>query len=236
MFSPQKAAQKANVSRKTIMNAIKSMELKAHRNNENYWVIKPTDLANWMKDREIKGGNTPTYHPTGSITPAHDDVSPVVSPSIPTPEATTNEAEFKLQLAQMELRHTQEKLDNSDKEVARLRTEVSELKEEVREARKETSEAWSMFTTFMKLMGDKPSAPDPSPNLSIDEPPVVAEVTQPEAKPDPFLLLPEYRVDLEETDELNSDNIFIEPASNQVQELELTRFVSILKKINDGKQ
>ena len=68
MFSPQQAAKKANVSRKTIMNNIKSGKLKAHRNNENHWSIRPTDLENWLRERNKNAitppTDTPTYPPT----------------------------------------------------------------------------------------------------------------------------------------------------------------------------
>ena len=68
MFSPQQAAKKANVSRKTIMNNIQSGKLKAHRNNENHWSIRPTDLENWLRERNKNAitppTDTPTYPPT----------------------------------------------------------------------------------------------------------------------------------------------------------------------------
>lgn len=172
MFSPSKAAQKANVSRKTIMNAIKSMDLKAHRNNENHWVIQATDLANWMKKRQKKVDTLPTETPTETITQSSIQVPPSI---------TTPEIEFKLQFTQQELRHTQDKLENSDREVARLRTEVQELKEEVREARKQTSEAWSMFSRLTRFI-DKPE-------------PVSVPVEKP--KLEPFILSPDYRVEPE---------------------------------------
>ena len=174
MFSPAKAAQKANVSRKTIMNAIKSMDLKAHRNNENHWVIHETDLANWMKQRQKKADTVPTGTPTDTIT----QVPTQFPPSSPTPEVG-----FQLQLTQQELRHTQDKLENSDREVSRLRSEVQELKEEVREARKQTSEAWSMFSRMTKFL-EKPE-------------PVSVPTEKP--KVEPFILSPEYRVKPEVT-------------------------------------
>src|SRR6056300_994102 len=129
MFSPKSAASRANVSRKTIMNAIKSMRLKAHRNNKNYWVIHQADLEDWMRER-VKTGQK-------SFTPTKRRTCANISP----PSPTLN-VDFELKLTQQELRHTQEKLENSDKEVARLRKEVQELKDEVHEARKQTMESW----------------------------------------------------------------------------------------------
>lgn len=201
MFSPSKAAQKANVSRKTIMNAIKSMDLKAHRNNENHWVIQATDLANWMKQRQKKADTIPTGDPTGTIT----QIPTQVPPSIPTPEM-----EFQLQLTQQELKHTQDKLENSDREVARLRSEVQELKEEVRESRKQTSEAWSMFSRLTKFL-DKPepvSIPAEKPKAETSVP--VPTVSEERPKLEPLLLTPDLRVDVEEPApvEAKPENIF----------------------------
>ena len=133
MFSPKSAASRANVSRKTIMNAIKSMRLKAHRNNKNYWVIHQADLEDWMRERVKTGQKSFTHTKRRTCT----NISP--------PSPTLN-VDFELKFTQQELRHTQEKLENSDKEVARLRKEVQELKDEVHEARKQTMESWSIIT------------------------------------------------------------------------------------------
>ena len=47
-MSPAQAAQVANVSRWTIMRAIKSADLQAFRNNKNQWRIKSDDLNAWL--------------------------------------------------------------------------------------------------------------------------------------------------------------------------------------------
>jgi len=47
-LSPAQAAQVANVSRWTIMRAIKSADLQAFRNNKNQWRIKSDDLNAWL--------------------------------------------------------------------------------------------------------------------------------------------------------------------------------------------
>lgn len=193
MFSPAKAAQKANVSRKTIMNAIKSMDLKAHRNNENHWIIHEADLAKWMKQRQKKADTVPTGTPTDTIT----QVPTQIPPSSPTPEVG-----FQLQLTQQELRHTQDKLENSDREVSRLRSEVQELKEEVREARKQTSEAWSMFSRMTKFL-EKPE-------------PVSVPTEKP--KVEPFILSPEYRVKPEVTHTRSDFMNVLEKAKNLTEE------------------
>jgi len=47
-MSPAQAAQVANVSRWTIMRAIKSQDLQAFRDNKNQWRIKSHDLNVWL--------------------------------------------------------------------------------------------------------------------------------------------------------------------------------------------
>lgn len=51
MLSPQKSAERAGVSRKTVMDQIHSGKLKAARNNLNRWQIAPEDLEAWLSDR-----------------------------------------------------------------------------------------------------------------------------------------------------------------------------------------
>lgn len=46
-MSPAQAAQIAGVSRWSILRAIKSLKLKAKRDNRNGWRIAPDDLADW---------------------------------------------------------------------------------------------------------------------------------------------------------------------------------------------
>lgn len=47
-MSPAQAAHHANVSRRTIMRAIETLELSAQRDNRNRWKITPEALENWM--------------------------------------------------------------------------------------------------------------------------------------------------------------------------------------------
>lgn len=51
MLTPQQAASRAQVSRGTIMNAIKDRHLTARRDNRNRWQIDPADLSKWLSDR-----------------------------------------------------------------------------------------------------------------------------------------------------------------------------------------
>ena len=50
-ISPAQAAQIARTSRRTIMRAIESLELKAIRDNHNRWKIDPEDLEKWAKNQ-----------------------------------------------------------------------------------------------------------------------------------------------------------------------------------------
>ena len=61
MLSPQKAADKVKVSRKTIMNAINAKALHARRNNRNRYEIDEDDLKAWSDSREnVVLSDTPT--------------------------------------------------------------------------------------------------------------------------------------------------------------------------------
>ena len=51
MLTPQQAASRAQVSRGTIMNAIKDRHLSARRDNRNRWQIDPADLSTWLSER-----------------------------------------------------------------------------------------------------------------------------------------------------------------------------------------
>jgi len=46
-MTPERAAQAANVSRWTILRAIKTQRLQARRDNRNRWQIDPHDLDAW---------------------------------------------------------------------------------------------------------------------------------------------------------------------------------------------
>lgn len=50
-LTPQQAANKASVSRGTIMNAIKDGSLIAMRDNRNRWQITAENLSKWLSDR-----------------------------------------------------------------------------------------------------------------------------------------------------------------------------------------
>lgn len=71
MVSPQQAADRAGVSRRTIMVAIEGKNLKAQRNNRNHWQIDPDDLDAWI---ERRGGKVAAVSPEVSGTPTEPTV------------------------------------------------------------------------------------------------------------------------------------------------------------------
>ena len=129
MFSPAKAATKAVVSRKTVMNSIKKLELPAHRNNQNHWMIRPTDLANWMREREKRSPKAPSENPSG------------IPPLAPTPQH-----ELDALKAQLELSFVKQRLEASEHDNTKLKQEVSDLKAELKESRDEMNQVWREVT------------------------------------------------------------------------------------------
>jgi len=65
VYSPQKAADIAGVSRTTIMSAIKSGKLLSKRNNRGHHRIGPEELNRWMEGR---GGRRQTDTATATTT------------------------------------------------------------------------------------------------------------------------------------------------------------------------
>lgn len=71
-LSPAQAAQAANVSRWTIMRAIKSADLLAFRDNKNQWRIKADDLNSWLSAHPAQCAHT---------VQEKDDAHPVHTPN-----------------------------------------------------------------------------------------------------------------------------------------------------------
>ena len=63
-MSPAHAAHSKNVSRRTIMRAIESLELKAIRDNRNHWKIDPQDLDRWADVQDVPSGHAHIILPT----------------------------------------------------------------------------------------------------------------------------------------------------------------------------
>ena len=58
-LTPQQAADKARVSRGTVMNAIKEKSLFATRDNQNHWKIDADKLSEWMTNRAVNNSDSP---------------------------------------------------------------------------------------------------------------------------------------------------------------------------------
>ena len=144
MFSPAKAATKAGVSRKTVMNSIKSLELPAHRNNQNHWVIRPTDLANWMRERGKQTPKAPSENTRG--------VPPVV---------LTPQYELDALKAQLELSFVKQRLEASEQDNAKLKQEVSALKAELKESRDQMNQVWREVTDKLVSLAKPNKRRDP---------------------------------------------------------------------------
>ena len=144
MFSPAKAATKAGVSRKTVMNSIKSLELPAHRNNQNHWVIRPTDLANWMRERGKRSPKAPSENTRG------------IPPVAPTPQH-----ELDILKAQLELSFVKQRLEASEQDNAKLKQEVSALKVELKESREQMSQVWQEVTDKLVRLAKPNKRHDP---------------------------------------------------------------------------
>ena len=54
-LSPEQAAALSGRSRRTIMRAVKLLEIKALRNNRNHWVIDRDSFALWMSSGDNEG-------------------------------------------------------------------------------------------------------------------------------------------------------------------------------------
>lgn len=68
-ISPARAAQLAKVSRRTIMRAIESHDLKAVRDNRNHWKIAPEALEIWAC---VQWSPAQHAHAETTVTPTSD--------------------------------------------------------------------------------------------------------------------------------------------------------------------
>lgn len=74
-MSPAQAAQVADVSRWTIMRAIKSLDLQASRNNRNQWRIAAADLERWRLHTVRAQGNLHTPHISEIVTELRESLA-----------------------------------------------------------------------------------------------------------------------------------------------------------------
>lgn len=118
MLTISQAAAKADVSRDIVVKHIHSRALKASLNTHNQWVIRPSDLIEWMD----------VY--------AHrivQDSDPEVDTSIRLTEKMQN----SLSAAATELRITRIERAYAEKEAKRLADKVSSLEQEIMKNKKQ---------------------------------------------------------------------------------------------------
>ena len=109
-MSPAHAAQSKNVSRRTIMRAIESLDLQAIRDNRNHWKINPQDLDRWADAQCAPSGH------------AHPKL-----PTMPTPDL-----EAKLAVAEAQRDAAIEQLTNVQEDRDRWRKMAETLAEKPR--------------------------------------------------------------------------------------------------------
>lgn len=109
-MSPTHAAQSKNVSRRTIMRAIKSLDLKAIRDNRNHWKINPQDLDRWAVSQCAPSGHVHS-----------------ISPSIPTPDL-----EAKLAVVEAQRDAAREQLAGAQEDRDRWREMAEKLADKPR--------------------------------------------------------------------------------------------------------
>ncbi len=120
MLSPQQAADRAKVSRRTVMLAIQDKRLEAHRNNKNHWQIAPDELDRWLATRPD------TSHQKSDA---------------PT-EMTSDQSEAIL--------HLRDKVDDLEKRVAELTQERDEARADVKAERERADQAHKAIMEIAK--------------------------------------------------------------------------------------
>ena len=72
-LTPKQAADRAKVSRGTIMNAIKDGSLTGFRDNRNHWQIHPDKLSEWMAGRGVTATDIDPDNSVKPDTPKSDE-------------------------------------------------------------------------------------------------------------------------------------------------------------------
>jgi len=81
-MSPAKAAQVADVSRWTIMRAIKSSDLQAFRDNKNQWRIKTDDLNAWLSAHHAQCAHTVQKEADAHLAHTHAHPDPIAQDTL----------------------------------------------------------------------------------------------------------------------------------------------------------
>ena len=119
MLSPQKAALRVGVSRQTVVNAIKSGKLEGRRNNNNAWLIAPSDLDRWAEGRNAKH----------------------VKSSSPTTQTLTGTSTATLHQKEVEIARLEERLRASDHKVIDMQVQLDRERQTVDDLRRRLDRA-----------------------------------------------------------------------------------------------
>lgn len=123
-MSPNQVAHRTGTSRRTVMRAIDTQELKAFRDNRNHWKITVQALEEWANAQCAPSGQMPT--------PAHLDQTETAgraSPDLEAERAARQLAEDARRVAEIEAAELRGKLAATEAERDRLHGIVVSLTE-----------------------------------------------------------------------------------------------------------
>lgn len=120
-LSPQQAADRAGVSRKAIMDAIKADKVRAWKSNENgRWEVVPDSLQAWMEGRTIPRTVTSNGTSVRTVPANADEVAGL--------QAERDEARIEARLAAKDVESLTAQLNREREVVAREQDTVSDLR------------------------------------------------------------------------------------------------------------
>lgn len=133
LLSPAQAAIRSGVSRWTIVRALKSNEIKGHRNNQGHWKIEADSLDEWVKKQR------PTAHSehaqTAKVSSAHPDAI----------EAATLRVEVEM---------LRERIENDQAKAGEM---VQELRSQIQKAEDRERDVRNELTELRRRSWQKPS-------------------------------------------------------------------------------
>lgn len=120
-LSPQQAADRAGVSRKAIMDAIKAEKIRAWKSNESgRWEVVPESLQTWIEARTTRGAVTLDVTNPSSVAVEQDEVVKL--------RAERDEAILEARLAAKDVQRLTVLLDREREAVAHEQDAVADLR------------------------------------------------------------------------------------------------------------
>jgi excisionase family DNA binding protein len=123
LISPAQAAARSGVSRWTIVRALKSNQIKGHRNNQGHWKIDSDSLSDWVKKQDVTA-HSEHEHRAHVSTAHHDSI-----------EAATLRVEVEMLRERIENDHVK-----AEEMVSELRSQIQKTESRERELRQEITE------------------------------------------------------------------------------------------------